>query len=197
MKELLPPNAFPHKVQRKGFSPVWVLRCILRQLEFPKLFSHKLHWKGLSPVCILMCFVREALSPKYFPHTVQVNGFSPVMWTLECLARALFCVKVFLHLLQWYGFTPVCTLMCNIKLSFLTYVTPHSSQSNVFLFLISSGDSSTARTLVLLSSALVFVWKTGQVVDECETELSIEDLHVNYLITYFSKYDQSTWKHNT
>jgi len=77
--------------------------------------------------------------------------------------------------------------MCNIKLSFLTYVTPHSSQSNVFLFLISSEVRSAARTLLLLSSALAFVWKTGQVADECEKQLSIGDLRIRYLIDYVSQ----------
>jgi hypothetical protein len=39
----------PGKVQRYGFSPVWVLRCVFRLKSSENFFLHKSHTYGFSP----------------------------------------------------------------------------------------------------------------------------------------------------
>jgi len=71
--------------QTKGFSPVWVLRCLTR-LDFS--VNPRWQWsqiKGRSPVCVLTWLIREVFTLKPRWQCSHLNGFSPV-----CVLRCLF-----------------------------------------------------------------------------------------------------------
>jgi hypothetical protein len=90
----------------KGFSPVWVRRCLLRALDWIKDFGHCKHLKGLSPVCDLRCHFSSVEVLKAFSHCKHSKGFSPVcvrrwslrlsdlskrLWTLQTFKRFFSC----------------------------------------------------------------------------------------------------------
>uniref|UniRef100_A0A8C0GUC5 Uncharacterized protein n=1 Tax=Chelonoidis abingdonii TaxID=106734 RepID=A0A8C0GUC5_CHEAB len=61
-----------------------------------KLFPHLVQLKGRSPVWIRWWVIRFFFQLKFFPHSVHVNGRSPV-WICWCLARSCLWLKFFWH----------------------------------------------------------------------------------------------------
>jgi len=112
---------FPHWVHVYGFSPVWILMCVLRFPLSVKLFPHWVHVYGFSPAWILMCLLKFPLCVKLFPHWVHEYGFSPV-WILKCLLRYTFHEKLFPQCVQVYVFLAfvlwIVKLRCSSSTSF-------------------------------------------------------------------------------
>ena len=48
-------HEYSHTVHLSGFSPEWVLLCLLRLLECIVSYSHWLHLCRFSPVCFMIC----------------------------------------------------------------------------------------------------------------------------------------------
>ena len=41
------------------FSPLWVLRCVLKLPSQEEAYSHWLHLFGFSPLCVFKCFLKS------------------------------------------------------------------------------------------------------------------------------------------
>ena len=117
-----------------GFSPVCVLRCLIRSLLHEKALSHweqlygfstvcalrwvfnaplsentlsQWDWYGLSPECVLWCLIRSLLRMNALSHLVYLCGFSPVC-VIRCLLRSFLFEKALSHWVQLCDFSPVC-----------------------------------------------------------------------------------------
>ena len=61
-------HEFPHDSQVKGFTPVCVILCTLRLLEFVNDFPHVSQVKDFTPVCVISCTLRWLVLANDFPH---------------------------------------------------------------------------------------------------------------------------------
>ena len=75
----------PQCVQQKGFSPVWVRKCLLRSPRCMYHLPHIVHTFGFSPVYESPCFFSSLLVTYLFPQTWHRWRFSPVSITLRTL----------------------------------------------------------------------------------------------------------------
>ena len=80
-----------------GFSPLWILRCVLRLDDVENPFSQMSQTWGRSPVCVLKCRLSNEGRSKHFPQNEQGNIF---LWEARGL---LFCCwfLLFLTTLLW------------------------------------------------------------------------------------------------
>jgi hypothetical protein len=72
-------KTFPHWLHSEGFSPVWVLTCLLKVEESLNIFLHPLHTYSFSPMWLFLCKIRLEILLKVFPHCLQSYCFSPGM----------------------------------------------------------------------------------------------------------------------
>lgn len=91
---------------RKLTGAEWASLCFSRFLRILKPFEHRLQTKGFSPVWKRRWALRLFLRRKPFLQCGQTWGLSPV-WKRSCLRRLFRRANVFLHFLHEYGFSPV------------------------------------------------------------------------------------------
>ena len=92
-----------HSLQWYGFSPVCILKWLLRVAVWEKDLSHWLHWYGFSPVCVLKWSLRSRFCENILVHSLQWYGISSVC-ILKWLLRVAVWEKDLAYWLHWYGF---------------------------------------------------------------------------------------------
>lgn len=69
-------NLWSQCSQAKGFSPVWVRRCVVKWSEREKYRWQVVHWKGFAPVWIRRCLVNSSERENDFGQSMHLCGFS-------------------------------------------------------------------------------------------------------------------------
>lgn len=81
---------------RMSFSPVEMLRCLLRLLLWANFLPHSTQENGFSPEWMRLCIFRKWFKENFAGHSGQQKGFSPV-WVLPCLTRYYLLAKALPH----------------------------------------------------------------------------------------------------
>lgn len=68
-------NLLPHCPHSCGFSPLCILRCVLRLDDVEKPFSQMSQTCGLSPVCVRKCLLSSEGRSKHLPQNEHGNIF--------------------------------------------------------------------------------------------------------------------------
>ena len=71
-----------------GFSPLCILRCVIRSLFIEKVMSQLLQWYAFSPVCVIVWLTKVRLYEKALSQWLHSYGFSTVYvlrWDLRTL----------------------------------------------------------------------------------------------------------------
>ena len=76
---------------------------------FLNTWTHWLHWYGFSPLCVLRWVLRSLCFDHDLSHWLQWYVFSPVC-VLKWILRILCVEYVLLQWLHWYEFSLVCVL---------------------------------------------------------------------------------------
>ena len=71
-------NLFPQVEHSCGFSPLWILRWVFKELEVENPFSQMSQTCGLSPVWVLKWRFNNEGRSKHFPQKLQGNIFLEV-----------------------------------------------------------------------------------------------------------------------
>lgn len=91
-------KALSHNSHVYGFSPLWVLMCILRSEARMNAAWYELHSCGLSPVCILLCTSRLSFCPIALLQQSHLYSLSP--GRIKCLLREALPAYSLRHILH-------------------------------------------------------------------------------------------------
>uniref|UniRef100_A0A3B3ZNQ6 Uncharacterized protein n=1 Tax=Periophthalmus magnuspinnatus TaxID=409849 RepID=A0A3B3ZNQ6_9GOBI len=99
----------PHSSQLYGFSPVWVLMCILRWYALLNDFGQCLQVKGSSLFLLFLQSFEDCATD------LQISLSSTLCWTLRCCLRLDDCEKALSQRSHWYGRSPEWVRLCRSR----------------------------------------------------------------------------------
>ena len=126
-----------------GFTPLWILMCLIRRVslphpwhtgytdmvlifiwliynllfEIPSQIPHRLHLYGSSPACIFIRFIRYLLFENVLSHCLHWKGFSLLVLSVNPHMTNMTdnSWKDLPQYLHWYGLYPVWIRMCSLQ----------------------------------------------------------------------------------
>jgi len=136
-------NALSHWRHLYGFSPVWILLCLVRSLACVNRFRQTEHSNAFSPEWVRLCPVNECLLWHLFPHSLHLClSLWIFIWRVKCVLFE----KHFWHSVHEYTLSPARLSLPSLKRHwFANWLLPTTRSGDIgFLFcrclLISTSD---------------------------------------------------------